>query len=546
VIAWMVYTALVGVLVAATATAVDRLARLAQWATRWVWCTATIVALGLAGIAPYRTSSPAPALETTANVASSAAATVAPESWWSIVSRALSDARALVEAPFVVGAKTLHQWLPLSAGAFVIAAWLVLSVVLAILGVAVHARFRSGMRRWPLADVHGTRVRVSPTTGPVVIGLARPEIVLPRWVLDRPASEQMVILAHEAEHIKARDGLLLAGACGAVALMPWNPALWYMLSRVRLAVELDCDARVLRAGVAPKTYGTLLIDLAEQVLPLRVTATALADDLSHLHKRILAMKPHTPRFALLRGGAAAAIAVAGLLAACEAKMPTATDIQKMDVSIAEKSARDLGLAQFVDSTTRYIVDSVYVTAARARAIRPESIASVGVMKEGLDRATVSITTLRAEAARKISLVPGTTDNAVYTVDGVTTTAAAATAIPSDRIASVDVAKTPDGTSPATIRIRTKAPDGQPTRLAISGREGRVGGGSPEEAKATLNALTAPVFIIDGVRTDQAAFRRLRPEDIESVEVLKGKAAAATYGPDAEGGVITVKTKAQRE
>jgi TonB-dependent SusC/RagA subfamily outer membrane receptor len=372
--------------------------------------------------------------------------------------------------------------------------WLVLSIGLAALGLVVHARFRSGVRHWPLADVHGTRVRVSPTTGPVVIGLARPEIVVPRWVLDRPASEQMVILAHEAEHIKARDGLLLAGACGAVALMPWNPALWYMLSRVRLAVELDCDARVLRAGIAPKTYGTLLIDLAEQVLPLRVTATALADDLSHLHKRILAMKPHTPRFAVLRGGAAAAIAVAGLLAACEAKMPTAADIQKMDVASAEKSARDLRVAQLVDSTTRYIVDSVYVTVADARAIRPESIASIGVAKEGAGRATVLITTLRGKG-----------DSVILD-------------------------------------------DRQRSRLPIT-REarGRVGGGNPVEAKATLDALSAaPIFIIDGVRVDQAAFKRLRPEDIESVEVLKGRAAAALYGADAEGGVITVKTKVQRE
>jgi TonB-dependent SusC/RagA subfamily outer membrane receptor len=52
----------------------------------------------------------------------------------------------------------------------------------------------------------------------------------------------------------------------------------------------------------------------------------------------------------------------------------------------------------------------------------------------------------------------------------------------------------------------------------------------------------PIFIIDGVRVDQAAFTRLRRDDIEGVEVLKGKAAAALYGADAEGGVITVKTK----
>src|SRR5207245_2563840 len=156
---------------------------------------------------------------------------------------------------------------------------------------------------------------------------------------------------------------------------------------------------------------------------LRVTATALADDLSHLHKRILAMKPHTPRFALLRGGAAVAIAVAGLLAACEAKMPTAADIQKMDVASAEKSASALRIAKLVDSTTRYIIDSVSVTAAQARALPAESIATVGVAKRPDGRATVLITTLRAASAHESSLDSGARDNAIYTIDGVTTTAA---------------------------------------------------------------------------------------------------------------------------
>src|SRR5215831_14471141 len=146
----MVYTALVGVLIAAAATAVDRLARLAQWSTRWIWCAATIVAIGLAAVAPYRATSSTPSRVVVANVTTTATANVAAPSWWSIVSQALSDVRALVEAPFFVSAAALHQRLPLSAGAFVIAAWLVLSVVLAALGLAVHARFRSGMRHWPL------------------------------------------------------------------------------------------------------------------------------------------------------------------------------------------------------------------------------------------------------------------------------------------------------------------------------------------------------------------------------------------------------------
>ena len=48
-----------------------------------------------------------------------------------------------------------------------------------------------------------------------------------------------------------------------------------------------------------------------------------------------------------------------------------------------------------------------------------------------------------------------------------------------------------------------------------------------------------MFMIDGVRTDQATFKKLHPADIESVEIIKGKAAAAQYGSEAEFGVIVV-------
>jgi hypothetical protein len=52
----------------------------------------------------------------------------------------------------------------------------------------------------------------------------------------------------------------------------------------------------------------------------------------------------------------------------------------------------------------------------------------------------------------------------------------------------------------------------------------------------------PMFIVDGVRTDPATFAKLSRDRIAAVDVIKGKAAAATYGPDADHGVIVVTTK----
>jgi beta-lactamase regulating signal transducer with metallopeptidase domain len=48
-----------------------------------------------------------------------------------------------------------------------------------------------------------------------------------------------------------------------VILLPWNLALWWQLRRLYLAVEVDCDNRVVAAlGDAP-AYGELLFRVAE-------------------------------------------------------------------------------------------------------------------------------------------------------------------------------------------------------------------------------------------------------------------------------------------
>ncbi len=45
--------------------------------------------------------------------------------------------------------------------------------------------------------------------------------------------------------------------------MPWNLALWWQLRRLCLAVEMDCDNRVLSALGDPNAYGELLLKVAE-------------------------------------------------------------------------------------------------------------------------------------------------------------------------------------------------------------------------------------------------------------------------------------------
>lgn len=53
----------------------------------------------------------------------------------------------------------------------------------------------------------------------------------------------------------------------------------------------------------------------------------------------------------------------------------------------------------------------------------------------------------------------------------------------------------------------------------------------------------PLIIIDGVRMDKGhALDEMQPDQIETINVLKGEAATKKYGPEAANGVVEITTK----
>jgi hypothetical protein len=149
----------------------------------------------------------------------------------------------------------------------------------------------------------------------MVLGLLDPEIVLPRWTLDEP-DECRLIVRHEREHVRAGDPWLLAIGALAVAALPWSAALWWQHRRLRLAVETDCDARVLAAGESRRRYGHVLLRTAAHPLFLPAPSLAWADPSSHLERRILAMTAKPPAHRALRALPLSLFACAIAAAAC--------------------------------------------------------------------------------------------------------------------------------------------------------------------------------------------------------------------------------------
>jgi hypothetical protein len=348
-------------------------------------------------------------------------------------------------------------------------------------------------RAWPAAELHGRRVRIAPSVGPAVVGVVNPEIVVPQWLLRRTDEEQSVVVAHESEHLCGRDHLLLGGATLAVALVPWHPAVWWMLSRLRLAIELDCDARVLRRGVPARRYGAVLIDLAGQCSGFQVGATALADEASHLERRLLAMKPTRSNHVHLRAAVLFVCAGVSLLAACEAKVPTAAEISAMDVAGAQHSVMQAKMLdeRALDRTTFYL-NGAKVTAREAHAVTPNQIATIRVEKGQGDEPTIFITTNGQAAAPETATDRSALKRLHATMHG-------------------------EGAQPTgTMKLRTPGPD---------------------------NQLMSGLILVDGVRIDRAAFQRLAAKDFKTVDIIKGPEAKKLYSdPAAANGVIKITTK----
>lgn len=136
--------------------------------------------------------------------------------------------------------------------------WFVLSSGMLMLLVLRSVWLLSHQRRWQKTTLLGTPVYLSGGIGPCVAGLLRPRIVMPVWLQLIPPRQQALLLAHAQCRLAARDPQLLALAYALIVLMPWNLPLWWQLHRLRFAIEVDCDARMLAHGHALRDYATVL------------------------------------------------------------------------------------------------------------------------------------------------------------------------------------------------------------------------------------------------------------------------------------------------
>ena len=151
-------------------------------------------------------------------------------------------------------------------------------------------------------------------------------IVLPEWALALDEPLRALVLRHELEHRAARDPYLLLTAAVLTALLPWNIPLWWQARRLRLAIELDCDARVLRARPDPDRYARLLLAIAQRRSGREPSlAPALLEPTSNLERRIAIMRTAPQPATRPRILSLTAVVVAAVATACMVQPPESAD-----------------------------------------------------------------------------------------------------------------------------------------------------------------------------------------------------------------------------
>jgi hypothetical protein len=322
-LAWMIYVIAVTLLLGAAAGAAERAARLRRASSRWFWTLAIIASLLLPTIIasvsiqlPSIVSSAVPQRMIALREVTSTR--LSPLTWMNAeaVNAATSRSMDLLLRRF----------------------WVVVSTAMLIVLVASGAHLFWRKRRWNVGTVGGASVYLALDVGPAVVGLIRPRIVVPAWLTQSSAREQAAVIAHEQSHLDARDPALLTVALCLLVFMPWNLPLWWQLRRLRYAIEVDCDARVLKGGHDATQYGETLIAVGQRQSAFIGAVAAMSESKSFLEERIKIMLRKPGKGWRVAAAALGCLSLGLLVVAAEVGPPNATTSTEARVAIVLDSA----------------------------------------------------------------------------------------------------------------------------------------------------------------------------------------------------------------
>jgi TonB family protein len=248
-----------------------------------------------------------------------------------------------------------------------------------IAGTAVLL-LRLALGYWRLANVLRTATPAegfvySDVSVPIVTGLLRPVILMPRGAESWPAWQRTAAVKHELAHVRRKDLWTSLMAHLACAVYWFHPLAWVLARHLRQEQETACDDAVLCSGFEPVSYAEALIATARQItstslIGCHMTQTTLKSRIARLFES--GMPRMTSPATLLRTAAVFAVAIAGIALLNGNRQARAADeqIHRIGDGVSAPSVR-------------YKVDPEYTEEARADKISGTVLLSVVVGTDGV-------------------------------------------------------------------------------------------------------------------------------------------------------------------
>ncbi len=280
---------------------------------------------------------------------------------------------AIDASPVAHAVSRAATWTP---STLILSIWLLGSLLLIVRIAIGHWRMNRFVRNAAPAGIHG--VSLADVSVPVVFGLFRPRILMPRASVDWPAWQFDAAVRHELTHLQRHDLWTIFIARIACAVWWFHPLAWMLASRLHDCQETACDDAVLIAGFEPSTYAAALLAVAKTSTHSTLLQGCSMTSQTNLKLRITRLLDagiarHTSRRKLIRTSIAFAVALAaiGTLGLRSSRAQENSDhVYKIGDGV-------------VAPTVLYKVDPDYTEQARADKVAGTTIVQVVIGTDGL-------------------------------------------------------------------------------------------------------------------------------------------------------------------
>lgn len=298
------------------------------------------------------------------------------------------------------------------------------------------------------------------------------------------------ILLHEKAHIQMRHSYDILFT-DIVSVLQWfNPALWMLKSDLRAIQEFEADDKVLSQGVNVKQYQYLLIKKA-----VGASGYSIANSFNHSTlKNRITMMLQTKSSWKRALKALYIIPVAGMSLVANAQ--------------SKITVKELNTAGKVNEINFQMAVSDTSSATKTKNVQANEL---------------------------------TNGNPLYVVDGKKHSNTSAYTLTPDKIASITVYK---GMKAVSL-YGEEAKDGVVVIVTKAFKQQFADEPqSKSENKFELHgdATAKPLVIVNGKEISNDEFKSIKPEEIESINILKGPESIKEYGEKGKNGVIQVKLK----